>query len=148
MDLNLSKPEYLSIRVFDVVLPLFFVLTSLAVYVHRRYTSYYQIPRIDISDADFLRLPTQKVHTLRSLAHLAGVLTQIGTWGFIFAWRLESAILDHHRQNPSQDAPIPLYQIICPALSMLSWVSSVPWVENPSKIVGWEALWVIWSFRG
>lgn len=105
-----------------MILPFLFVLTSLAVYIYRRYSMYHQIPLIDISDADFLRLPTQKIHTVRGLVHLAGVLTQVGSWAFIFAWRLESAILEH-QQNPSQVGS-PLYQIICPALSMLPWVSS------------------------
>jgi hypothetical protein len=97
-------------------------VTSLAFYIYRRYSLASSLPRIDISDADFLRLPTQKVHTVRGLCHLSGVLTQIGSWAFVFAWRLESAILEH-RQNPSTN-DTPLYEIICPALSMLPWVGT------------------------
>lgn len=130
------------ISVFDVLLPFLFVVTSLALYIYRRYSLSHESPRIDISDADFLRLPTQKVHTVRGLCHLAGVLTQIGSWAFVFAWRLESSILQHGQTPSTNDTP--LYEIICPALSLLPWVGSRLDPCSVKAIVG-GALGVIWS---
>ncbi|KAI8647165.1 ABC transporter type 1, transmembrane domain-containing protein [Parasitella parasitica] len=65
---------------------------------------------------DFLRLPTTKTVSVfrRSIVLLIVTLLEISSWAFVFAWRLESAILER-----SKDTRPPLYQIVDPSLAFV-----------------------------
>ncbi|KAI9244357.1 ABC transporter type 1, transmembrane domain-containing protein [Phascolomyces articulosus] len=83
-------------------------------------------------DPHSLRLPTSKdAHLLRrSLILLVLILLEISCWAFLFAWRLESAILergkgsnDHndnsHRPDDNNKCGTPLYQVVDPGLALI-----------------------------
>lgn len=69
---------------------------------------------------DFLRLPTAKTVSIfrRSIVLLIVTLLEISSWAFVFAWRLESAILER-----SKETKPPLYQIVDPSLAFIPRVS-------------------------
>lgn len=69
---------------------------------------------------DFLRLPTTKTVSIfrRSIILLIVTLLEISSWAFVFAWRLESAILER-----SKNTRPPLYQIVDPSLAFIPRVS-------------------------
>lgn len=69
---------------------------------------------------DFLRLPTTKTVSVfrRSIILLIVTLLEISSWAFVFAWRLESAILER-----SKNTRPPLYQIVDPSLAFIPRVS-------------------------
>lgn len=71
-----------------------------------------------IDENDCLRLPTSKTVSVfkRSLVLLVITLLEISCWAFLFAWRLESAILE--RSKDSDKIP-PLYQVVDPSLAFI-----------------------------
>ncbi|KAI9031832.1 ABC transporter type 1, transmembrane domain-containing protein [Phycomyces nitens] len=112
----------------DAVLPFSFLIISLGVNSLRRYRTWRTGGLRLTGDADILRLPTTKQAALlrQSLILLVLVLLEISTWAFIFAWRLESAILD--RDNPKhvtnqftlvEGCGTPPYQVLDPILALI-----------------------------
>ncbi|KAL0088903.1 ABC transporter type 1, transmembrane domain-containing protein [Phycomyces blakesleeanus] len=113
----------------DAALPLAFLIVSLGVNSLRRYRTWRTGALRLTGDADTLRLPTTKQAALlrQSLILLVLVLLEISTWAFIFAWRLESAILD--RDNPKHATELtsaltercgtPPYQVLDPILALI-----------------------------
>lgn len=69
-------------------------------------------------EADYLRLPTADSSSLlrRTLLMLVFILLELSAWAFVFAWRLESLILD--RKSIIQHDTT-LYETIAPGLAML-----------------------------
>lgn len=102
------------IRVLDGVLPIVFFITSCIIFSISRYQQHYTV----IDENDCLRLPTSKTISVfkRSLVLLVVTLLEISSWAFLFAWRLESAILE--RSKNSTHIP-PLYQVIDPGLAFI-----------------------------
>ncbi|KAI7874792.1 uncharacterized protein EV154DRAFT_430271 [Mucor mucedo] len=104
----------LCIRVLDGVLPIVFFITSCIIFSISRYQQHYTV----IDENDCLRLPTSKTISVfkRSLVLLVVTLLEISSWAFLFAWRLESAILE--RSKNSTHIP-PLYQVVDPGLAFI-----------------------------
>ncbi|ORZ00940.1 ABC transporter type 1, transmembrane domain-containing protein [Syncephalastrum racemosum] len=104
--------------IFDAVLPVIFLIFSLFFNVCRRFRSWRlaRLRGVDY-DAHCLRLPTTKDAAIlrRSLFLLVLILLEISCWAFLFAWRLESAILE---RNPDQ-CGTPSYQAVDPVLALL-----------------------------
>jgi hypothetical protein len=73
--------------------------------------------------SDYLRLPTTKKASVfrRSLCLLVFTLLEISSWAFLFAWRLESAILNKSGQDGCHP---PLYQVVDPGLAFIPRVSA------------------------
>lgn len=73
---------------------------------------------------DCLRLPTSKTVSVFRTSILLLILTllEISSWAFLFAWRLESAILEKG-DSPNSKIP-PLYQVVDPALAFIPRVSN------------------------
>ncbi|KAI9486629.1 MAG: ABC transporter type 1, transmembrane domain-containing protein [Benjaminiella poitrasii] len=81
-----------------------------------------------VNPNDCLRLPTAKTASVfrRSLVLLIVTLLEISSWAFLFAWRLESAILERSKSPPTfssdfetKPPPPPLYQIVDPSLAFI-----------------------------
>ncbi|GAA5816352.1 hypothetical protein MFLAVUS_009880 [Mucor flavus] len=113
-------PHFLTINscyretVLDGLFPILFFITSCVIFSISRYQRQYTV----IDDNDCLRLPTSKTVSVfkRSLVLLVVTLLEISSWAFLFAWRLESAILE--RSKDSTHIP-PLYQVIDPGLAFI-----------------------------
>lgn len=78
-------------------------------------------------DPNYLRLPTTKEAIIlrRSLLLLVLILLEISCWAFLFAWRLESAILDHAEDPDVENrCGLPLYQVVDPGLALIPRVLS------------------------
>ncbi|KAI7898810.1 uncharacterized protein BX663DRAFT_442359 [Cokeromyces recurvatus] len=80
-----------------------------------------------VNGNDCLRLPTVKTISIfrRTLALLIVTLLEISSWAFLFAWRLESAILERSKlPQPifnfnNSNNKVPLYQIVDPSLTFI-----------------------------
>lgn len=101
-------------RILDGLFPILFFIISCVIFSISRYQRQYTV----IDDNDCLRLPTSKTVSVfkRSLVLLVITLLEISSWAFLFAWRLESAILE--RSKDSTHIP-PLYQVIDPGLAFI-----------------------------
>lgn len=101
-------------RILDGLLPIVFFITSCIIFSISRYQQQYTV----IDENDCLRLPTSKTISVfkRSLVLLVVTLLEISSWAFLFAWRLESAILE--RSKESTNIP-PLYQVVDPGLAFI-----------------------------
>ncbi|RCI04069.1 hypothetical protein CU098_000751, partial [Rhizopus stolonifer] len=97
--------------ILDGLFPILFFLVSCIVFIFSRY----QTPAHSRHSSDCLRLPTSKTVSVfrRSLVLLIVTLLEISSWAFLFAWRLESAILS---KKPNH---FPLYQLVDPALACI-----------------------------
>ncbi|KAG2215849.1 hypothetical protein INT45_004424, partial [Circinella minor] len=110
----------------DAIIPLTFFIFSLAINTYRRYRTW-RSARYRYYDPHSLRLPTSKdAHLLRrSLILLVLILLEISCWAFLFAWRLESAILERGQGSNNDDdsnnnkCGIPLYQVVDPGLALI-----------------------------
>ncbi|KAI8341301.1 ABC transporter type 1, transmembrane domain-containing protein [Chlamydoabsidia padenii] len=98
--------------VMDAILPMAFLFLSLIWNIRRHYRT-----TRSHNEADYLRLPTTQSSFIlrRILFMLVFVLFEICSWAFLFAWRLESVILDHD----SDEHSTALYQIVAPSLAIL-----------------------------
>ncbi|KAI9321346.1 ABC transporter type 1, transmembrane domain-containing protein [Dichotomocladium elegans] len=105
-------------RILDAILPAAFVVFSLAINTHRRYRAWRSTRHRQL-DPHTLRLPTSKDAALfrRSIALLVLVLLEISCWAFLFAWRLESAILERDNQSPKCGTS--LYQVVDPGVALI-----------------------------
>ncbi|KAI8379618.1 uncharacterized protein BYT42DRAFT_333425 [Radiomyces spectabilis] len=110
----------------DAALPVIFLLFSAIINTCRRYrewrNGFFRLPE---NDTDGLRLPLARPYVLlrRSLLLLVFCLLEISCWAFLFAWRLESAILerDNAELHSSNDAcSTPLYQVIDPSVALIA----------------------------
>ncbi|CAO3621386.1 unnamed protein product [Mucor hiemalis] len=103
--------------ILDGFLPLLFFIISCTLFSIDRYRQYYNTTLLDPDDC--LRLPTSKTLSVfkRSIILLIVTLLEISGWAFLFAWRLESAILERG-DSPNSKIP-PLYQVIDPGLSFI-----------------------------
>lgn len=108
---------YVLCRILDGFLPLLFFIISCTLFSIDRYRQYYDTTLLDPDDC--LRLPTSKTLSVfkRSIILLIVTLLEISGWAFLFAWRLESAILERG-DSPNSKIP-PLYQVIDPGLSFI-----------------------------
>lgn len=81
---------------------------------------------------DFLRLPTTKTVSIfrRSIILLIVTLLEISSWAFVFAWRLESAILER-----SKNTRPPLYQIVDPSLAFIPRVSFFEFLKAITEVL-------------
>ncbi|KAI7862297.1 ABC transporter type 1, transmembrane domain-containing protein [Spinellus fusiger] len=80
----------------DAILPSVFLIVSLVIHATRTYRAWKTSGLQPRHDMDTIRIPTTQ-HTVllrQSLMLLVLVLLEISCWAFLFAWRLESAILD------------------------------------------------------
>lgn len=115
-------------RILDACLPLLFFIISCLLFLTDRYRQYYNTPLLDPDDC--LRLPTAKTLSVfkRSIILLIVTLLEISGWAFLFAWRLESAILERGGggggggDSPNSKVP-PLYQVVDPGLSFIPRVT-------------------------
>jgi hypothetical protein len=114
-------------RILDGILPIaFFLISCTLLAISRRQIQ----SRRPVDENDCLRLPTAKTVSVfrRSLVLLIVTLLEISSWAFLFAWRLESAILERSKMPPtsSSNSKIPpLYQVIDPSLAFIPRVSSL-----------------------
>ncbi|KAJ8657898.1 hypothetical protein O0I10_006426 [Lichtheimia ornata] len=101
----------------DAVMPLTFLVLSLAFNIYRHYQNW-RSARHRL-DPYCLRLPTTKDAALlrRSLVLLVLILLEISCWAFLFAWRLESAILE--RGQGSSKCGTSLYQVVDPGIALI-----------------------------
>ncbi|KAL9548576.1 hypothetical protein MBANPS3_005610 [Mucor bainieri] len=92
-----------------------FVISCVLLSLHRRHETATFTDNHNSSE-DLLRLPTTKTVSIfrRSIVLLIVTLLEISSWAFVFAWRLESAILDR-----SKETRPPLYQIVDPSLAFV-----------------------------
>lgn len=104
-------------------MPLTFLVFSLAYNIHRHYQNW-RSARHRL-DPYCLRLPTTKDAALlrRSLVLLVLILLEISCWAFLFAWRLESAILE--RGQGSSKCGTSLYQVVDPGIALIPRVSFI-----------------------
>lgn len=109
----------------DAIFPLlFFIISCILLSLSRRNNRHL------LNDNDCLRLPTAKTVSVfrRSLILLIITLLEISSWAFIFAWRLESVILERSRAPnnliSSNNKIPPLYQIIDPSLAFIPRVNN------------------------
>lgn len=102
---------FLTCSILDGLLPILTFIISCVLLLIRQET---------FATNDFLRLPTAKTVSIfrRSIILLIVTLLEISSWAFVFAWRLESAILER-----SRDTRPPLYQIVDPSLAFIPRVS-------------------------
>lgn len=128
-----SKCGLFLYRSLDAVIPLVFVLLSLVVNIRRRIRTWRSRRQCRL-DPHSLRLPTSKDAAIlrRSLVLLVLILLEISCWAFLFAWRLESAILEH---GASFDAACgtPLYQVVDPGLALIPRVRQ-KYKENKAEL--------------
>ncbi|CAO3590539.1 unnamed protein product [Absidia cylindrospora] len=98
--------------VMDIILPMSFLFLSFGWNIRR----HYRTTRSHV-DADYLRLPTTQSSFIlrRILVMLVFILFEISSWAFLFAWRLESVILD----QDSDDHSTALYQVVAPSLAII-----------------------------
>ena len=117
-------------RSLDAIIPITFFIFSLAINTYRRYRTW-RSARYRHYDPHTLRLPTSKdAHLLRrSLILLVLILLEISCWAFLFAWRLESAILERGQgsnnddDNNNKKCGTPLYQVVDPGFALIPRVS-------------------------
>lgn len=116
----------------DAILPsIFFIISCTLLTLSRRNNRYV------FNENDCLRLPTTKTVSVfrRSIILLIITLLEISSWAFIFAWRLESVILERsktpqHKFSSNNKIP-PLYQIIDPSLAF------IPRVNREQYMTAW-----------
>ncbi|KAI8978492.1 ABC transporter type 1, transmembrane domain-containing protein [Pilobolus umbonatus] len=102
----------------DALLPLLFFTVSCILFSISRYRKSLTRPFVA---QDYLRLPTSKSVSVfrRSLLLLIFTLLEISCWAFLFAWRLESAILERSKQPEDECRGPPLYQVVDPGLAFI-----------------------------
>ncbi|KAI8345314.1 hypothetical protein EDC96DRAFT_486829 [Choanephora cucurbitarum] len=104
--------------ILDGALPvIFFIMSCLAFIFYQPKTPLIH-PR---HPSDLLRLPTSKAVSVfrRSLVLLVLTLLEISSLAFLFAWRLESVILERSKKPPTSEPSPPLYQLVDPCLACL-----------------------------
>ncbi|KAI8367772.1 ABC transporter type 1, transmembrane domain-containing protein [Blakeslea trispora] len=103
---------------FDGALPMIFFIASSLVFIFYQPKAPSIHPR---HPSDLLRLPTSKAVSVfkRSLVLLVLTLLEISSWAFLFAWRLESVILERSKKSPTTEPSPPLYQLVDPGLACL-----------------------------